>query len=524
MNLKNLSINFYIVARERTIVCSWCCLLERRQGIISVFDKDGIVEFCKRASSHFDFISTGKTATLLKTSQIPVTKVSDFTGYPEILGGRVKTLHPSIMGGILGTTKQKSELDQMNLHPFGLVVVNLYPFEQIISQQHSIMDAIENIDIGGVTLLRAAAKNYPEVLVVSSPSDYERVAAAITNESITQELRKELAVKAFHHTAKYDIAISRYFSSDLKWASSFVMGFENPQQLRYGENWHQEAKYYLTPGSDLFYEQIHGKEVSYNNLVDFSAAIGVLSELDDSSCVIIKHTSPCGVASADDIETAFDHAFATDNLSAFGSAMGFNRTITEPLAKKLNAMFVDAIIAPEFDEQAIGILTKKKKLILCTFNEYKIPDLTIRLVPNGILVQPSDSHKISEEDLKVVSKKSPSKQELADLMFAWKVVKFAKSNAAVISTGTRTLGVGMGQTSRIGAVELALKRAGNRTEGSVMASDAFFPYRDSIDAAVKKGVSAVIAPGGSIRDNESITAADDAGISFVWSSVRAFLH
>jgi len=495
--------------------------LERRQGIISVFDKEGIVEFCESVSSHFDFISTGKTATLLKTSNIPVTKVSDFTGYPEILGGRVKTLHPSIMGGILGTTEQKSELDQMNLHPFGLVVVNLYPFEQIISQQHSIMDAIENIDIGGVTLLRAAAKNYPEVLVVSSPSDYERVAAAILEDELTVELRKELAIKAFHHTAKYDIAISRYLSSDMKWPSSFVMGFDTPQGLRYGENWHQEAKYYLNSGSHPFYKQIHGKEVSYNNLVDFTSAIGVL---EDSSCVIIKHTSPCGVASADDIETAFDDAFATDNLSAFGSAMGFNRPITEPLAKKLNAMFVDAIIAPEYETRAIEILTKKKKLILCTFNEYKLPELAIRLVPNGILVQPSDVHKISEADLKVVSKKLPTKQDLADLMFAWKIVKYAKSNAAVISTCTKTLGVGMGQTSRIGAVELALKRAGERAEGAVMASDAFFPYRDSIDAAVEKGVSAIIAPGGSIRDNQSITAADEAGISLVWSGVRAFLH
>ena len=498
--------------------------MERRQGIISVFDKDGIVEFCKSVSSHFDFISTGKTATLLKGSNIPVTTVSDFTGYPEILGGRVKTLHPTIMGGILGTTKQKSELEQMNLHPFGLVVANLYPFEQIILQQHSTMDAIENIDIGGVTLLRAAAKNYHEVLVISCPSDYERVANAICEDSITEELRKELAIKAFHHTTKYDIAISRYLSSDVEWPSSFVMGFDNPQELRYGENWHQKAKYYLTPGSSPFYKQIHGKKVSYNNLVDFTSAIGVLSELDDPTCAIIKHTSPCGVSSSDDIESAFDDAFATDNLSAFGSVMGFNRPITESLARKLNGMFVDALIAPEYEKGSLEVLTKKKKLILCTFNDYTIPDLTTRLVPNGILVQPSDSHIISEKDLKVVSEKQPSTEVLKELMFAWKIVKYAKSNAAVISTGTKTLGVGMGQTSRIGAVELALKRAGERSEGAVMASDAFFPYRDSIDAVAEKGVSAVIAPGGSIRDAQSITAANDAGIVFVWSEVRAFLH
>jgi len=498
--------------------------LERRHAIISVFDKEGIVKFCETVSSHFDFISTGKTAMLLEESSIPVTKVSDFTNYPEILGGRVKTLHPKVMGGILGTIEQKSEIEKMDLQPIGLVVSNMYPFEQVISKKHELSDAIENIDIGGVTLLRAAAKNYHEVLVVSSPSDYERVATAICEDSITEELRKELAIKAFHHTAKYDITISRYLSSDVEWSSSFVMGLDNPQELRYGENWHQEAKYYLAPGSSPFYKQIHGKKVSYNNLVDFTSAIGVLSELDNPTCAIIKHTSPCGVSSSDDIESAFDDAFATDNLSAFGSVMGFNRPITEPLAKKLNAMFVDAVIAPEYEKGSLEVLTKKKKLILCTFNDYTIPDLTTRLVPNGILVQPSDSHIISEKDLKVVSDKQPSAQVLKELMFAWKIVKYAKSNAAVISTGTKTLGVGMGQTSRIGAVELALKRAGERSEGAVMASDAFFPYRDSIDAVTEKGVSAVIAPGGSIRDAQSITAANDAGIVFVWSEVRAFMH
>jgi len=461
---------------------------------------------------------------LLEESSIPVTKVSDFTNYPEILSGRVKTLHPKVMGGILGTIEQKSEIEKMDLRPIGLVVSNLYPFERVISMKHELSDAIENIDIGGVTLLRAAAKNYREVVVVSSPSDYERVAAAIRDNELTVELRKELAIKAFHHTAKYDIAISRYLSSETTLPSSFVMGFENPQELRYGENWHQEAKYYLAPGSSPFYKQIHGKKVSYNNLVDFTSAIGVLSELEDPSCAIIKHTSPCGVASASEIETAFDDAFATDNLSAFGSVMGFNRPITESLAKKLNAMFVDAIIAPEYGPGATEILTKKKNLILCTLNDYTIPDITTRLVPNGILVQPSDTHVISEKDLKVVSQKQPSDQELKNLMFAWKVVKYAKSNAAVISTGTKTLGVGMGQTSRIGAVELALKRAGERAEGSMMASDAFFPYRDSIDAAAEKGISAIIAPGGSIRDNQSINAADEAGIVLVWSGVRAFLH
>jgi phosphoribosylaminoimidazolecarboxamide formyltransferase/IMP cyclohydrolase len=294
--------------------------------------------------------------------------------------------------------------------------------------------------------------------------------------------------------------------------------------LRYGENWHQEAKYYLQSGREPFYNQLHGKQVPYNNLVDFYAAMGLMSEVSDPACVIIKHTSPCGFATSNDIETSFDDAFATDNLSAFGSVMGFNREITSDLAKKLNAMFVDGIIAPSFEEEAFKILSRKKKIILCEFQEYELPDYTIRLVPNGILVQPSDRHIISEKDLTVVTKKAPSTNQLKDLLFAWKVVKYAKSNAAVISTGTKTLGIGMGQTSRIGAVELALKRAGERSQGAVMASDAFFPYRDSIDAATSEGIEAIIAPGGSIRDAESVLAADEADIVMVWSGIRAFLH
>jgi len=498
--------------------------LDRSLGIVSVFDKEGIVDFCKNISSHYRFISTGKTASLLKTADIDVTLVSSFADYPEILDGRVKTLHPKVLGGILGTDEQQDEMEKMGIQSIELVVVNLYPFEQVISKPHSLADAIENIDIGGVTLLRAAAKNYSKVIVVTSPEDYEHVAEAITMNMVSDELRRNLAKKAFLHSAKYDVAIYRYLSSDEKFPSDFLLSYGSPQNLRYGENLHQEAKYYLSPGQAPFYKQVHGKDISYNNLVDFYAAIGVLSEHTRPSCAIIKHTSPCGVASADDIETAFDHAFATDNLSAFGSVMGFNRPITKGLGEKLHAMFVDAIIAPKYEKNAFRILAKKSKLILCTFNDYAIPEQSIRSIPNGILVQSTDSHIISKDDLTVVSKKYPTSQELEDLLFAWKIVKYAKSNAAVVSKDTRTLGIGMGQTSRIGAVELALKRAGHRAEGAVMASDAFFPYRDSIDTAVEKGIQAVIAPGGSIRDNESIDAANDAGIVFVWSKVRAFLH
>lgn len=493
-------------------------------GIISVFDKRGIVEFCESISSHFTFVSTGNTAKLLESSKIDVTTVSSLTEFPEILGGRVKTLHPKIMGGILGTLAHKKELEELGITPFGLVVVNLYPFEEVTAQSHDLTHALENIDIGGVTLLRAAAKNYQEVIVVSSPDDYSAVSTAITNGDVTQELRKNLAKKAFSRTASYDIAIHSWFSEGMDFPERYLSSYSTPQDLRYGENLHQEAKYYLEYGKLPFYTQIHGKNISYNNLVDFSAAISILSEHDAPSCAVIKHTSPCGFASAPTIETAFDHAFATDNLSAFGSVMGFNQPITEPLAEKLHAMFVDAIIAPEYEREALAILSKKSKLILCRFNEFTMPKQSIKLVPNGVLVQSADLHIIDRSDTQVVSKRQPTSQEFEDLLFAWKVVKHTKSNAAVISKGTRTLGIGMGQTSRIGAVELALRRAGSRARGSVMASDAFFPYRDSIDTAVKEGISAIIAPGGSIRDNESILAADEAGIAFVWSKLRAFLH
>jgi phosphoribosylaminoimidazolecarboxamide formyltransferase/IMP cyclohydrolase len=498
--------------------------LERDLAIISVHNKDGIVDFCRRVSSRYSFISTGKTAAVLQGTHIDVVQVSSFTEYPEILEGRVKTLHPKVLGGILGTDDQEDEMKRMGIQPIGLVVVNLYPFEEVISGHHAHADAIENIDIGGVALLRAAAKNYSRVIVVSSPNDYSRVADAIVNNQVTEELRKDLAKKAFLHTARYDTSIGHYLTEDGQFPQDLLLTYENPRNLRYGENLHQEARYYLLPGQNPFYTQIHGKDVSYNNLMDFCAAIGVLSEHVAPTCAIIKHTSPCGVASAENIETAFDHAFATDNLSAFGSVMGFNRPITKSLAEKLHAMFVDAIISPEYEASALKILEKKSKIILCTFNDFAVPGQSIRSIPNGILVQSTNTHLISRSDLTAVSKRAPSEQEIEALLFAWRVVKYAKSNAAVVSKGTRTLGIGMGQASRIGAVELALSRAGLGAEGAVMASDAFFPYRDSIDIAAEKGVTAIIAPSGSIRDKESIDAANEAGIAFVWSKVRAFLH
>ncbi|MFX1283796.1 MAG: bifunctional phosphoribosylaminoimidazolecarboxamide formyltransferase/IMP cyclohydrolase [Promethearchaeota archaeon] len=500
--------------------------MKRNQGLISVFDKTGIVEFCKKVSSRYSFISTGKTAEILNAAKIPVKTVANHTGYPEILGGRVKTLHPKILGGILGTIDNSSEMKEMGIQPFGLVVVNLYPFQQVISQPHNLVDTTENIDIGGVTLLRAAAKNFREVIVICSLNDYNSVGDAIVGDTVSLDLRKELAKKAFLYTAKYDAIISKYFvekTNDL-FPSTFILNFENPQDLRYGENWHQDARYYLQSNKNPFYKQLHGKKVSLNNLMDFHTAMGLFSEHTEPACAIIKHTSPCGFACAEDIETAFDHAFATDELSAFGSAMGFNRPITENLAIKLNAMFVDAIIAPQYEKEAYEILTRKEKIVLCKFEKYEMPQYSVRLIPNGLLAQSIDKHVIGEEDLRVVTKRSPTPQEVKDLIFAWKVVKYVKSNAAVVCINRKTLGIGMGQPSRVEAVKLALNRANDRSQGAVLASDSFFPFRDSIDAAGEKGIRGIIASGGSIRDSESIEAADEFKIVMVWTGIRCFRH
>jgi phosphoribosylaminoimidazolecarboxamide formyltransferase/IMP cyclohydrolase len=500
--------------------------MKRNYALISVFDKTGIIEFCKKIESNYKFISTGKTSKALKAANIPVQTVTTLTGYPEILGGRVKTLHPDIVGGILGTSDHASEMEELSISPFGLVVVNLYPFQQVITQSHDMTEALANIDIGGVTLLRAAAKNFPEIIVICSPNDYDSVCEAIINDMVTLDIRRELAKKAFLYTANYDASISRYFVQMTKDAfpTPYIINFETPLELRYGENWHQEARYYLESARNPFYKQLHGKKVSFNNLMDFYTAIGLLSEHEYSACAIIKHTSPCGFACADTIEIAFNKAFLTDKISAFGSTMGFNRRVTEDLADELSTIFVDAIIAPSFEENAYKILTRKENIVICEFQEYKIPQQSIRLVPNGLLVQPTDRKVITEDELKFVTKRKPTGQEIKDLIFAWKVVKYVKSNSAVVSIGTKTLGIGMGQPSRIYAVKLALERAKERSKGAVLASDSFFPFKDSVQTAGEKGITAIVASGGSIRDNESIEVANEYNIAMAWTGIRCFRH
>ncbi len=498
-------------------------------AIISVYDKTGIVEFAKEISSMYDIVCSGGTATYLSNANVVISSIEDITHFPEILDGRVKTLHPKIHGGILARNI-KSHQDQLQEHYIqrvGLVACNLYPFYTVISKDHTFDDAIENIDIGGSTLIRAAAKNFQNVIVIVDPSDYSLVLKQLSV-GVSSDTRLKLAQKAFAVSASYDTHIGNYLleKTGQFFGPRFNLTAHKPVSLRYGENWHQQGAYYLLEGKEPFYEQLHGREVSFNNIVDLMAALNILSEHSSHpTAALIKHTSPCGVASANDIETAFDHAFNTDQLSAFGAAMGFNRPITLGLAEKLHAMFVDVMIAPAYEPEAFEILTQKERIMLLKLNKRTtLPDLSVRLVANGVLVQDTDKKILTKEDLEFVSDRKPTKEEIKDLLWAWKVLKYVKSNSAVISKGTRTLGIGMGQTSRIGAVKLAGERAGDRAKGAVLGSDAFFPFGDCVEHAANLGITAIIAPGGSIRDNESIKEANKHDIALVWSGTRCFLH
>ena len=496
-------------------------------AIFSVYDKTGIIDFAHQISSNFTIVCSGGTAKILSEANVPIEKVEQITGFPEILDGRVKTLHPHIHAGILAKNieSHQSQLREFNIGPIQLVVCNLYPFHRTINSEHNIDEALENIDIGGSALIRSAAKNFQNVVVVVDPDDYNTVLDKLPE--IDEAFRLKLAQKAFAISASYDTHISNYLLKQTGefFGPSYNLTAYHPIPLRYGENWHQKAVYYLNEGYEPFYEQLHGREVSFNNIVDLLAALSILNEHDKPTAALIKHTSPCGVASAGDIEIAFDHAFRTDEISAYGAAMGFNRAITSGLAKKLNKMFVDIIIAPNYEQEAFNILSQKERIILLKLNpEISLPEVSVRLVPNGILVQDADFRVVSEADLEYVSELKPTKEQIEDLLWAWKIVKYVKSNSAVVTKGTRTLGIGMGQTSRIGAVRLACERAGIKTKDAVLASDAFFPFGDSVEYAARQGIKAILAPGGSIRDCESIDAANEQDIVLVWSKVRCFLH
>ncbi|TOM31531.1 bifunctional phosphoribosylaminoimidazolecarboxamide formyltransferase/IMP cyclohydrolase [Vibrio parahaemolyticus] len=523
-----------------------------RRALISVSDKTGIVEFAQAlAERGVDILSTGGTARLLAEQGIAVTEVSDYTGFPEMMDGRVKTLHPKVHGGVLGRRGQDDEvMEKHGINPIDMVVVNLYPFAETVAKEGcTLADAVENIDIGGPTMVRSAAKNHKDVTIVVNASDYDRVIAEMdaNDKSLTLETRFDLAIAAFEHTAAYDGMIANYFGTmvpsygenkegdeESKFPRTFNQQFEKKQDMRYGENSHQAAAFYVEANpqeaSVSTARQIQGKALSYNNIADTDAALECVKEFNEPACVIVKHANPCGVALGKDILEAYNRAYQTDPTSAFGGIIAFNQELDAETATAIvERQFVEVIIAPSVSAEAIEVVAAKKNVRLLECGEWstKTTGFDVKRVNGGLLVQDRDQGMVSLDDLKVVSKRQPTEEELKDALFCWKVAKYVKSNAIVYAKGDMTIGVGAGQMSRVYSAKIAgIKAAdeGLEVAGSVMASDAFFPFRDGIDAAAEAGIKCVIQPGGSMRDDEVIAAADEHGMAMIFTGMRHFRH
>jgi phosphoribosylaminoimidazolecarboxamide formyltransferase/IMP cyclohydrolase len=516
-----------------------------KRALISVSDKTGIVDFCRELHAlGITLLSTGGTARLLTESRIPVIDVSDYTGFPEIMDGRIKTLHPKVHGALLGRRGQDDAvMKEHGIEPIDLVVVNLYPFEATVSKSGcTLAEAIENIDIGGPTMLRSAAKNHARVGVVVEAGDYANVLEELkANQcSLSDQTRFCLAQKVFAHTANYDANISNYLgATDAEgrhqdYPLTYTTQFIRKQNLRYGENPHQKAAFYMQPnppdGTLASAKQLQGKELSYNNIADTDAAFECVLSYAEPACVIVKHANPCGVALGRDILEAYELAYTTDPTSAFGGIIAFNQPLDAAAAKAIiDRQFVEVIIAPEIDVAALNILGTKSgiRVLAAGQRQQVIQQLNMKRVSGGLLVQDNDTGKISVADLKVVSRRPPTPNELQDMLFAWPVVKFVKSNAIVYARNQRTIGIGAGQMSRVYSARIAIIKAqdaGLDVKGSVMASDAFFPFRDGIDSAAAAGVTAVIQPGGSVKDDEVIVAANEHDIAMVFTGIRHFLH
>lgn len=517
-----------------------------KQALISVSDKTGIIELA--AALHqldIAIISTGGTAKLLREAGISVTEVSDYTGFPEILDGRVKTLHPKIHAGILARMdlpEHQQVMEQEQIPTIDLVVVNLYPFARTIARPDcSLEEAIENIDIGGPTLIRAAAKNFQHVTVVTDPHDYEPLLThmRMTNGSVDYAWRFQLAQKAFSHTARYDAAISNYLTvldSSTQQRKPFPaqlnLNFTLTQPLRYGENPHQQAAFYRDTadisGSLAACDQLQGKELSYNNIADTDAAWACVRTFDKPACVIVKHANPCGVAIADTPLTAYEKAFTTDPVSAFGGILAFNRTVDTDLARAILHQFVEVIIAPEFTSDARLVLADKPNIRVLTVPlETHTNGYDLKRVDGGLLVQTPDDFNLTADQLRIVTQIQPTAEQIEDCLFAWRVAKFVKSNTIVFCANGQTLGIGAGQMSRVDSARIAsikAEQANLDLHGSVVASDAFFPFRDGLDVLARAGAAVVIQPGGSIRDEEVIAAADEHGLAMVFTGVRHFRH
>ncbi len=519
-------------------------LVKVRRALISVSDKSGIGEFASALRAlGVELLSTGGTYRLLRELGLDVTEVADYTGFPEMMDGRVKTLHPKVHGGILGRRGQDDNVMAAHgIDPIDMVVVNLYPFSATVANPDcTVEDAIENIDIGGPTMVRAAAKNHPFVTIVVNASDYGEILSEMQSNggSTSLESRFNLAIKAYEHTAAYDGAIANHFGTLVpdgspKFPRTFNAQFHKVQEMRYGENPHQQAAFYVeanpAEAGIATARQIQGKELSYNNVADTDAALECVKNFHEPACVIVKHANPCGVAIAGSISEAYDLAFATDTESAFGGIIAFNRELDAKTAASIvERQFVEVIIAPSVSEEAAALVADKKNVRLLSCGEWSVPGpaLDYKRVNGGLLIQDRDLGMITRDNLSVVSKCQPTEQQLQDLMFAWIVAKFVKSNAIVYAANGQTIGVGAGQMSRINSARIAAikaEHAGLSVQGSVMASDAFFPFRDGIDNAGQAGIAAIIQPGGSIRDDEVIAAADEHGMAMVFTGMRHFRH
>ena len=520
-------------------------MVHSRQALISVSDKTGAVELARAlARLGFRILSTGGTAKLLGNAGVAVMEVSDVTGFPEMLDGRVKTLHPAIHGGILARRDLPAHMDALasaGIGPIDVVAVNLYPFRQAVAKPGCTLDdAIENIDIGGPAMVRASAKNYAHVAVLTDPADYPGLVAEMeaSGGGISLETRFALACKAFSHTARYDGAVANYLTALGAGAtrSAFPrrlhLSLDLVQELRYGENPHQQAAFYRdpdpAPGTLSRYVQHQGKELSYNNIADADAAWECVRSFDAPACVIVKHANPCGVAVAESATLAYRHAFETDPTSAFGGIIAFNRSVDRAAAEAVTGQFVEVLIAPSYDAAAREVLSAKANVrVLEVPAGEGVNPFDFKRVGGGVLVQTPDARNVAASELRTVTRRAPTEAQLADLVFAWRVAKFVKSNAIVFWGGGRTLGVGAGQMSRIDSARIASIKAANAglsLAGSVVASDAFFPFRDGLDAVAEAGATAVIQPGGSVRDDEVIAAADARGIAMVFTGIRHFRH
>ncbi|RYM05223.1 bifunctional phosphoribosylaminoimidazolecarboxamide formyltransferase/IMP cyclohydrolase [Sporolactobacillus sp. THM7-7] len=511
-----------------------------KRALVSVSDKTGLIEFVnKLVDAGVEIISTGGTKKTIEAAGIPVRSVSDVTGFPEILDGRVKTLHPAIHGGLLAVRDKKEHMDAIaahNIQPIDFVIVNLYPFKETVSKPDvTYEEAVENIDIGGPSMLRSAAKNHRSVTVVCDPADYDLVAGSLDEQAeVPFELKQKLAAKVFRHTAAYDALIADYFTKKTGEAfpEKLTITYEKKQALRYGENPHQQAAFYSEPikneATIAEAKQLHGKELSYNNIRDADAALGIVKEFKKPAAVAVKHMNPCGVGTGETVNEAYDKAYEADPVSIFGGIVALNREVDKALAEKLHSIFLEIVIAPSYTDEALAILEKKKNIRLLTV---KLTDdnqdfLQYTSVRGGILVQDLDTkgYEDIKDDLKVVTSRKPTEEEMGSLAFAWTIVKHVKSNAIALVNNGRMVGMGGGQTNRVGAAKIAIEEAGEKAKGAVLSSDAFFPMGDTVEAAAKAGITAIIQPGGSIRDQESIDMANKYNIAMVFTGMRHFKH